>query len=119
MLILMILFFAVFETAVLIRDDMYLQRVAREAAREAALTGNLYAGYAKGRDMAAMYFSGKNVTISLDQRGSGRNAVVVARAEMFRPFLGGYTERLFGERGIKLGSVATYAWHDRAEGYVD
>jgi len=119
MLVLLVLFFAIFESAYLIRDDLYLQRVAREAAREAVLTGSVAAGYAKGRDVAAMYFPGRNVALELREQGSGREHVVIARATVMHKFLGQYAVKLFGSEGMRLGARAVYGFWDTSEDYVD
>lgn len=108
MLILIILFFAIFETAILIRDDMYIQRIAREAAREAALTGDVSIGYLKGLDAGKMYFPGREIRLELKVDGE----VVIVRAYVEHLFLGKYSIDFFGEGGMTLGSRAMYKWQD-------
>lgn len=119
MLVLLVLFFAIFESAYLIRDDLNLQRVAREAAREAVLTGSVTAGYAKGRDVAAMYFPGRNVTLELREQGYGREHVVFVRATVEHKFLGQFSVRILGSEGMRLGARAVYGWWDTSQEYVD
>lgn len=108
MLVLIVLFFAVFETALLFRDAVYIERVARETAREAALSGNPAAGEAKGRTLAAMYFGNRPARINVQVDGTN----VVVRTSVVHPVFGDFTRRLFGQGGIELGAQAIYPWHD-------
>lgn len=108
MIILVTLFFAIFEIALLLRDAVYIERVARETAREAAITADTNAGEAKGRYLSDLYFRGKNVSIKTKVDGD----VIVVRTSVRHAFFGDFTSRLFNGGGIELGGSAIYPWHD-------
>lgn len=108
MIVLLVLFFAIFEIALLLRDAVYVNRIARETAREAAITADISAGEAKGRYLSDLYFKGKNVNITTKIDGN----VVVVRVKMRHVFFGDFTKRLFNGGGVDIGGEAIYPWHD-------
>lgn len=112
--LLMAFFFASIETVFLIRDSMYLHRLARDAAREAVITGSIAAGERKGRDLANMYFGQKGSKVHLEFRrysGYGTQSVTCVAS---------YPHQVFGERAgwmlgeweVNLVARATFGWHD-------
>lgn len=108
MLVLLVLFFAIFETALIFRDAVYIERVAREAAREVALSGNKDSGYAKGKAVATMYFGARPVQIDVKIESTN----VIVKVSVVHPVFGDFTKRLFGQGGVQLGAQAIYPWHD-------
>ncbi|MGQ9498553.1 MAG: TadE/TadG family type IV pilus assembly protein [Desulfotomaculales bacterium] len=99
------------DLAYLIADKVHLQRVAREAAREAAITNDVGAGKSKGMDLAGMYF-GKNahkVMLDVQDKKEGNARFFTATA--------GYRHKVFGGdflgwEGVSLGAKATFGWWD-------
>lgn len=118
-LVLMVFFFACVEVAWLIRDDVYLQRVARDAAREAVLAGSLDAGYAKAADRARMYFGGNagDVRVSLERHDSYRSHSVVCTATYPHRFFGWFSKNALGGKGVTLSARAVFGWWDFPQDY--
>lgn len=118
-LVLMVFFFACVEIAWLIRDDVYLQRVVRDAAREAVLTGNLGAGYTKAVDVARMYFGrySGDVNVSLKRHDSGQSHSVVCTATYPHRFFGWFSKNALGGKGVTLSARAVFGWWDFPQGY--
>lgn len=105
-LILLVFMFACVETVFLIADKVHLQRVVRDAAREAVITNNLSAGYRAGYDRAEMYFRDRgSVRLRLERRDSFESRTVVCTAE--------YTHRVFGNllpqgKEVRLSATAVF-----------
>ncbi|WP_027718972.1 TadE/TadG family type IV pilus assembly protein [Desulfovirgula thermocuniculi] len=118
-LVLMVFFFACVEVAWLIRDDVYLQRVARDAAREAVLAGSLDAGYAKAADRAQMYFGSNagDVQVSLERYDAPQRHSVTCVAKYPHRFFGWFSKDILGGKGVTLSAVATFGWWDFPQDY--
>lgn len=113
-LVLVVFFFAVAGTAMMVRDYVHLQRVAREAAREAAMLGDVSAGYRKGTDLAGMYFPRGGVSLRLERRDAYRSHSVTAVASYpHRVFGGG----VLGMPEVRLSAQATFGWWDTSTEY--
>ena len=119
-LVLVVLMFAVIEVAWLLRDNVYLQRVAREAAREAVLTGDLNAGYAKGRAVSEMYFGSPGaVSLRLETGREGQARYMVAHALYPHRFFGWFSKKMLGGREMILSARAIFGWYDFGTQYID
>ncbi|AOQ23116.1 hypothetical protein MTAT_29680 [Moorella thermoacetica] len=109
--LLTVFFFAIAGTISLVRDYVYLHRIAREAAREAVLTGDTAAGYMKAEDLAKMYFPRTygRVTVSLSRQDGYRQHSVTATASyphvaLYAPFIGPWE--------VNFTTDATFGWWD-------
>jgi len=119
-LVLVVLMFAVVEVAWLLRDNVYLQRVAREAAREAALVGDLGAGYARGKAASEMYFGDPEaVGLRLDAVKSGRERYVVAQVFYSHRFFGWFSKQMLGGKEVIMSGRAVFGWYDFGTEYID
>lgn len=116
-LILMVFFFACVEVIWMVRDNVYLHRVAREAAREAAITGDINEGYAKAHDVAGMYFGNQNVGVSLERHDAYRSHTVVCLATYQHKFFGNFSKEALGGKGVTFSARAVYGWKDFTEDY--
>jgi len=118
-LVLMVFFFACVEVAWVVRDHVYLQRVARDAAREAVLAGSLDAGYAKGFDRAKAYFGryAGDVKISLERYDSGQSHSAVCVVTYPHKFFGWFSKNALGGKGVMLSARAVFGWWDFPESY--
>lgn len=116
-LVLVTFFFACVEIMWLVRDNVYLHRVAREAAREAVITGSISEGYAKARDMAGMYFGNQDIGVSLERRDAYRNHTVTCLATYQHRFFGTVSKEALGGKGVTLSAKAVYGWKDFTEDY--
>lgn len=99
----------------IVQDSLYLQRAARDAAREAVLVGSDNpdrahdVAKAVAADRAAQYFGSEagRVTIDVDTRSivGGRRATVILK----------YPRQITGDWGLTLNAKAAFALqaHDR------
>jgi Flp pilus assembly protein TadG len=113
LIILILFFYAFFETVYLIRDVVYVNRIAREGAREATLTGSLGAGKAKAEDCTLQYFSSINGTVIILDTSSSSGSidnVICTVSHEHRPFEK-LTEKGIG-RVVNLNAEAVYPWWD-------
>lgn len=108
-LVLIAFFYVCMGTFFLIRDKMYLERVVRDGAREAAITGDLVKGKEKAEDRATQFFGSNSsaVTVSMDQEERNGAEVVTCTASYMHPLFGG---RSIGE--VKLNARAVFCWKD-------
>lgn len=117
-LILVIFFFAAIETWSIIRDKVQLQRVVRDAAREAALVGSISAGEQIGRDRAQQYYgpNASRVQIHLQEYIQPQSSLVVGTATYQRIIFGQLSRDLFGME-VMLSARAVFGWKDLIENY--
>lgn len=115
-LVLTVFFFACAETWFLVRDKLYLQRIAREGAREAVIVGgDEGTGRDKAEDDARQFFGSRasKVNISMDRYDSYRFHSVTCSVSYPHPVFGKY----LGVWEVNLNARATYGWKDEATAY--
>jgi len=113
-MLLLAFFFASIETMFLVRDSIYLHRLVRDAAREAAITGSVTAGEQKARDLAAMYFgrNGSRVRVEFFLYAESQKRSVTCVATYPHRVFGEYSARVLGGWEVNLGAHATFGWYD-------
>lgn len=110
-LVLLMFFYVCTETFFLVRDKMLLERIARDGAREAALTGDTGTGREKAHDRARQFFGKRasEVTVELERKERNGAEVVICTV--------GYGHPVFGNLGLSIGEVrlgarAVFSWKD-------
>lgn len=109
----LLLMFAVscIEIANLITDKVHLQRIVREAAKEAAVDMNISEGKKRGQEVALMYYDNEAYLIQLDvklsQKTQGTSRIHYAEANASYP----YKTNLLGQE-VDLNARATFGWID-------
>lgn len=111
-LILVVFFCAVSDVFCLIRDQIYIQRVVRDGAREAAILGDTSMGKEKARDRAMQYFGSKDSLrhLEIQEKTEGNITFVVCQAEYPHRFY-------FSRKEMGLNAQATYGWWDTVQDY--
>jgi Flp pilus assembly protein TadG len=97
----------------IVRADIYLHKIVREGAREAALTGSTGAGEAMADDVAKQYFVSSNVVIPPIYHGysaEGDTANVVCEASYFYKHFSFLNKKGVGV--TELNAKAIYPWWD-------
>ncbi len=115
-LVLMVFFFACAETWFLVRDKLYLQRIARDGAREAVIVGgSIGAGRDKAEDDARQFFGSRasKVNIDMDRHDSYRFHSVTCSVSYPHPVFG----NLVSGGEVNLNARATFGWKDEATDY--
>ncbi|NPV30539.1 MAG: hypothetical protein HPY58_13015 [Firmicutes bacterium] len=119
-LILVIFFYACTEVFLLVRDKLYLQRIARDGAREAVIVGGSEsAGTAKARARAQQFFGNRasKVDVEMKRYDGDRVHAVTCVVSYPHPVFGPLSEKIFGSREVTLSARATFGWRDLATGY--
>ena len=111
MLILVGFFFSCIEVFSVVKDRIYIQKIAREGAREASLTGKLEPGQGKAQDCARQYFNSKNVHISVEKITNNNGDINVA-CYVTRPHQPFSFLNQNGMGVINLEAQAIYPWWD-------
>lgn len=107
-ILLIIFVFSCIEAANIIADKTHLQRIAREAAKEAAVDMNASEGRKRGEEVARMYFEEANsvrLDVRLSQESQGTSKVHYAEAKAAYP----YKSNLLGKE-VGLNAQATFGW---------
>lgn len=117
-IILTLFFFGIIEMFGLVRDGILLNRIAREAAREAAITGNDGAGYAKAADMARLYFGRYAGAVGVEfthYDGYQRHSITckVTYPHKILNVLRG----AMGRGEVNLSAKAVFGWYDFTQRY--
>lgn len=115
-LVLIVFFFACAETWFLVRDKLYLQRIARDGAREAVIVGgSTSSGEDKARDDARQFFGSRasKVNIQMDRYDSSRFHSVTCSVSYPHPVFG----NLISSREVNLSARAVFGWRDEAKSY--
>lgn len=99
-LLLMLFFIGGVSILNMVRTSLYVNRIAREGAREAAITDSISAGEAKARDCADQFFKTSS-TITLTNNGGNVICKVI------------HPEKAFG-KVVNMGAQAVYPWWDQA-----
>jgi Flp pilus assembly protein TadG len=103
--------FVCIETANLVADKTHLQRVAREAAREAVIDMDTARGKTRGQTVARMYFDDRanlvQLNVNLSQKMQGAAVVYFAKATASYP----YKSNILGKE-VGLNAQATFGWLD-------
>ena len=115
-LVLVVIFTGITETALLIKDRIYLQRVARDGAREAAITGSIEAGRYKAQDRALQYFRNNKAYIDITTRRYGNVEYITCNATYPHSLATGLGKMLT-EREVMLNAQAVYGWYDKSTTY--
>lgn len=110
-IVLVAFMFAAVETWSLVRDKIHLQRVVRDAAREAVLTGSLDAGREAGRDRARQYFGQRAVDIDLEKHDEGNSHLVIGTATAKHPVFGEMAAEWWGTE-VTLTAQAIFGYKD-------
>lgn len=102
---------ATIEVINIFRANIYIQKIAREGAREAAITNNIEAGKRMADDAAQQYFVSSEPSIVLyTNQAAGKAANVVCNVSYdYKPF---YIFNNKGIGGIELDAKAVYPWWD-------
>lgn len=102
---------ATIETINIIRANIYIHKIAREGAREAAIFSDIVAGKSMADDAAKQYFVASKPTIALyKNQVAGKTSNVVCDVSYnYKPF---YFLNNNGLGGIELNAKATYPWWD-------
>lgn len=108
-LILIIFFFGFLEFFQIIRGDIYVQKIAREAAREVAITGSIEAGREKSREIAEQYFKEKNA-VKIDLRKD--DSAVICQTEYKHKLFKIFSREGYGKE-VTLHGEAIFAYWDR------
>lgn len=113
-LVLIIFFYVCAGTWFLIRDKVYLHKVARNGAREAVIIGgDVEAGRNKAYNAAQQFFGSQalKVDISIDRYDSYKFHSVTCSVS--------YRHPVFGNLGreVDLHDRATFGWQDEAKTY--
>lgn len=118
-LLLLVFFFACVGVWQMVRDKLYLERIARDGAREAVMVGSLDAGRAKAEDRARQFFGSRwrEVQIDLTRRDEHRLHYVTCTARFTRPLVGPAAGKLLGVGEVTLGGKAVFGWKDLATSY--
>lgn len=98
----------------IVRADIYLHKIVREGAREAALTGNTGAGDGMARNIKNQYFaSSSDIVLSpiyFGQSAKGETANVVCEASYFYKHFSFLNKKGVGV--TELNAKAIYPWWD-------
>lgn len=111
-IVLLLFFFATVEAWSIIHDKIQLERIVRDATREAALMGDVSSGQAVGQDRAQQYFGTNASRVHITLSASGD--FVTGRAEYKHPVFG----NLRGDNGVaevKLSAQAMFYWKDQTD----
>lgn len=110
-MVLVVFFFACAETFFLVRDRMLLERIVRDGAREAAITGDMGKGEEKADDRARQFFGDRasEVTVTLDRKERNGAEVVVCTADYTHPVFGSLS---LGVGEVRLSARAVFSWKD-------
>jgi len=102
---------ATIEVINIFRANIYIQKVAREGAREAAMTNDTQAGKRMATDVSQQYFvSSKPSIVVYTNQAAGKEANVVCDVSYnYKPF---YLFNNNGIGGIELDAKAVYPWWD-------
>lgn len=102
---------ATIEVINIFRANIYIQKIAREGAREAAITNNIEAGKRMADDASQQYFVSSQPSVNLyTNQVSGKAANVVCDVSYnYKPF---YLFNNNGIGGIELDAKAVYPWWD-------
>ncbi|MGB9849108.1 MAG: TadE/TadG family type IV pilus assembly protein [Moorellaceae bacterium] len=117
-IILTLFFFGLIEMFGLVRDSILLNRIAREAAREAVITGSDAAGRAKAADLANQYFGrygGLVQTEFIHYDGYQRHSVT-CRATYPHKILN-VLQGAMGRGEVNLSARAVFGWYDFSQHY--
>jgi len=110
-LLLIVFFFGFIELFHVIQSDIYVQRIAREGAREASLTGDTAIGRAKAEELVRQYFGTANAA-RIDMEVTQDSAVICTATYKYKPF------KMLSQNGYKreviLNGQAVFPWWDRA-----
>ena len=115
-LVLVAIFTGITETALLIKDRIYLQRVVRDGAREAAITGNIEAGRYKAQDRALQYFGNNKAYIDIDTEQYG-NVEYITCSATYPHSLATGLGRMLTDKEVMLNAKAVYGWYDKSTTY--
>ena len=112
-LLLVVFFFGMVEVWSMVRDKVYLQRIVRDATREAAVTGDVSSGYGVAQDRARQYFgqaANRCIVILETDEQPGSHLVIGEGKFGHRPF-GSISEKLWGKE-VTLRARAVFGWYD-------
>jgi len=117
-MVLTLLFFGLIEMFGLIRDGLAINRIARAAAREAAVTGNVAAGRALAADMADQYFGPRagSVRVEFERYDGYRRHSVTCRATYPHMVLNVF-RNVMGRGEVNLSARAVFGWYDFSQQY--
>lgn len=99
---------ATIEVINIIRAEIYIHKIAREGAREAALTSNVGAGKQMADDATNQYFVSSKPTTTV-YKSQGEANVICEVSYNYKPF---YFLNNSGLGGIELNARAVYPWWD-------
>lgn len=110
-MLLVIFMLGTIEVINLIRADIYLEKIAREGAREAAITNSILIGKLMAEDNAGQYFASSQPVIALYTNDTaGKTANVVCDVSYHYKYL--YFLNKNGIGGTELNAKAIYPWWD-------
>lgn len=112
-LVLMVVLVFCFETFSLITNSVNIQKIAREAAREAAIVGpdgGIEAGKTKAASMNRQYMPGKQLAITLYPAVDSQKSHVICNVTLEYRFLEFMRDEGIG--GKSLNAKAVYPWWD-------
>lgn len=93
------------------RANIYIQKIAREGAREAAITNDIEAGKRMATDIAQQYFSSKpSITLHTNQVTGETANVVCNVSHNYKCF---FFLNQNGLGGMNLNAKAVYPWWDK------
>jgi Flp pilus assembly protein TadG len=108
---LMMFMLGTIEVINIIRADIYIQKIAREGAREAAISGDTEAGRRMAEDAAQQYFGSSQPTVLLyTNQSTGDIANVVCDVSYDYKFFFFLNNNGLG--GRSLDAKAIYPWWD-------
>jgi len=117
-MILLLIFAGMTEIVFLVRDEIGVIRVAREGAREAALSGNLSAGTARAYEVAAMTLLSRPRVEMTTEAAGGATDVICRASYAHYPFFSRLKLPLIGDVTwgvVNLSEEARYHFRDYAE----
>lgn len=95
----------------IIRADIYIKKIAREGAREAAITSSTEAGKRMAEDAAGQYFVSSKPAIAIyTNQVAGKTANVVCNVSYNHKHF--YFLNNNGLGGMELDAKAVYPWWD-------
>jgi hypothetical protein len=117
-IILTLFFFGMIEMFGLVRDSILLNRIAREAAREVAITGSDAAGLARATDLASQYFGryGGSVHVEFTHYDGYQRHSVTCKVTYPHKVLN-VLRNAMGRGEVDLSAKAVFGWYDFTQRY--